>query len=136
MKRFRQFTIIFASVLLVFGLIAGGYYLIQNRAKGTTAIVVPQLSAQAQKGEIAFRNHCMACHGDNAAGTDKGPPLVNRIYAPSHHSYVSFVRAVTLGARQHHWLFGNMAPLPQVGRMEIDLIIIYIRELQKANGIG
>ena len=136
MKWSRNFTLTFASVLLLFVLIAGGYYLIQNRAKGTSAIIIPQLSVQAHEGEVAFRNHCTECHGKNAAGTDKGPPLINRIYAPSHHSNVSFVRAMTLGARQHHWLFGNMPPLPQVERKQIDLIIIYIRELQNANGIG
>ena len=136
MKRSRQFTRIFASVLLVFGLIVGGFYLIRYRTKGTGTIIVPQLPQDAKRGEVAFGNFCIECHGQNASGTDKGPPLVHRIYTPSHHSNVSFVRAVTLGARQHHWLFGNMAPLPQVERKEIDLIIIYIRELQKANGIG
>jgi len=136
MKRSRKFTLIFTSVLLMFGLITGGFYLIRNRTKGTGAIIVPQLSPDAKRGEFAFGNYCIECHGQNAAGADKGPPLVHRIYTPSHHSNVSFVRAVTLGARQHHWLFGNMAPLPQVERKEIDLIIIYIRELQKANGIG
>jgi len=136
MKRSKQFTFISASVLLVFVLVAGGYYLIQNRTNGTSTIIVPQLSPDAKKGEVAFGSYCIECHGQNASGTDKGPPLVHRIYTPSHHSNVSFVRAVTLGARQHHWLLGNMAPLPQVERKEIDLIIIYIRELQKANGIG
>jgi len=136
MKRSRQFRLIFASALLVFGLIAGGFYLIRNRTKGTGAIIVPQLSPDAKRGEVAFGNYCVVCHGQNAAGTDNGPMLVHRIYSPSHHGNVSFIRAVSLGARQHHWLFGNMAPLPQVERKEIDLIIIYIRELQKANGIG
>ena len=135
-KPSRQFTLIFVSVLLVLGLIVGGYYLIRNRTQEKGAIIVPQLPPDAKRGEVAFGNFCIECHGQNAAGADKGPPLVHRIYTPSHHSNVSFVRAVTLGARQHHWLFGNMAPLPQVERKEIDLIIIYIRELQKANGIG
>jgi len=136
MKWSRQFTLIFASVLLVLGLITGGFYLIRSRTKGTRAIIIPQLSPDAKVGKVGFRNYCIECHGQNASGTDKGPPLVHRIYTPSHHSNVSFVRAVTLGVRQHHWLFGNMAPLPQVERKEIDLIIIYLRELQKANGIG
>ena len=136
MKRSKQFTLIPASMLLVFVLIAGGYYLIRNRNQEKPTVFVPQFSPEAKRGQVAFGNFCIECHGQNAAGTDKGPPLVNRIYAPSHHSDVSFIRAVTLGVHQHHWLFGKMPPLPQVERRGIELIIIYIRELQKANGIG
>ncbi len=136
MKRVKNTWFVISSIVLSLGLIGGGYYLIQNRSKGKIAVVVPELSTQAQRGELAFRNYCISCHGKNAAGTDKGPPLVNRIYASSHHSNISFVRAVTLGARQHHWLFGDMPPVPQIRREEIELIIIYVRELQKANGIG
>ena len=135
MKRPKTTTLVIASLVLTVGVAVGGYYLIQKRANEIGTIVVPELSAEARRGEIAFQNYCMVCHGENARGTDKGPPLLNRIYSPSHHSNVSFSRAVTLGARQHHWLFGDMPPLPQVGRENIDLIIIYMRELQKANGI-
>ena len=136
MERSRQTTLVVVTVLLALGLFAGGYYLIRNRNQEKATVFVPQFSPDAKRGEVVFGNFCSECHGRNASGTDKGPPLLNRIYAPSHHGNVSFVRAVTLGARQHHWLFGNMPPLPQVERKEIDLIIIYIRELQKANGIS
>ena len=136
MKRGKQFTLVVTTILGAFGVILGGVYLIRTQSKEKGAIVVPQLSREAKKGEIAFRNYCIACHGQSGTGTDMGPPLVHRIYGPSHHSYVSFVRAVTLGVPQHHWLFGKMPPLPQVERREVDLIIIYIRELQKANGTG
>ena len=136
MERSKQTTFVVVSMLLVFGLIAGGYYLIRNRTKEKGTVFVPQLSPDAKRGEVTFGNYCVVCHGQNAVGTDKGPPLVHRIYSPSHRSDVSFIRAVTLGTPQHHWLFGKMAPLPQVGRRQIELIIIYIRELQKANGIS
>ena len=86
-------------------------------------------------GQAAFEAYCVECHGKNAVGADKGPSLVNQIYSPSHHSDFSFVRAVSLGVPQHHWLFGAMPPQPELGRQEIDRIIVYVRELQKANGI-
>ena len=136
MERPKQTTLVVGCVLLALGLIAGGFYLIRNKTREKITVFVPQLSPEAKRGEVAFGNYCIDCHGANAAGTDKGPPLVHRIYSPSHHSDVSFVRAVTLGTPRHHWLFGKMPPQPQVERHEIDLIIIYIRELQKANGIG
>ena len=128
-------AIIVGIVLLAVGLIVGGLRLIRNQAKEQGALVVPDLSAEAKMGEMAFATSCTECHGKNASGTDKGPSLVNQIYRPVHHGDFSFVRAVTLGVPQHHWLFGNMPPQPQVGRREIDQIVVYLRELQKANGV-
>lgn len=136
MKQTKKTPLVAGAIVAALAVVGGGYYLIQNRASKTTAVIVPALSARAQKGKVAFDRYCIGCHGNNGAGTDKGPPLVNDIYKPSHHSDVSFVRAVTLGSRQHHWLFGNMPPVPNVGRDQIDLIVTYIRELQRANGIG
>lgn len=136
MEQPKRFILVFTIILGAFGVILGGVYLIRNQSQETGTIVVPQLSREAKKGEIAFRNNCVGCHGQNADGTEKGPPLVHRIYSPAHHGNFSFVRAVTLGVAQHHWLFGKMPPLPQVERREVDLMIIYIRELQQANGIG
>ena len=116
-------------------LIVGGIHMIRNRAAVQGSIVVPALSSEAKAGEIAFTTYCVECHGKNAAGTDKGPPLVAQIYGPLHHGDFSFVRAVTLGVSQHHWLFGSMPPMPQVERSQVDRITVYIRELQRANGI-
>jgi hypothetical protein len=99
------------------------------------SVVVPALSSEAKAGEIVFTTYCVERHGKNAAGTDKGPSLVNQIYGPSHHGDFSFVRAVTLGVPQHHWLFGTMPPQPEIGREEINRLIVYLRELQRANGI-
>lgn len=133
--RSKQFAVVVGSVVLAVAVIFGGIYLIRNQAKEQGALVVPDLSAEAKMGEVAFATYCVECHGKNAAGTDKGPPLVNQIYASLHHGDFSFARAVTLGVPQHHWLFGSMPPMPQVERSQVDRIIVYIRELQRANGI-
>ena len=45
------------------------------------------------------------------------------------------LRAVTLGVPQHRWLFGDMPAQAQMARQDIERMIIYVRELQKANGI-
>ena len=63
------------------------------------------------------------------------PPLVHIIYEPGHHGDESFQRAVALGVRAHHWRFGNMAPVEGLTREDVALIVAYIRELQRANGI-
>jgi cytochrome c len=97
---------------------------------------VPVLSAVAEAGQMAFATNCAACHGINGVGTDKGPPLIHRIYRPGHHADFAFQQAVRLGVRAHHWRFGNMPPQPQLTREETASIIRFIREVQKANNIN
>lgn len=89
----------------------------------------------AMPGEKPFNAKCAVCHGQHAAGTRQGPPLVHRYYEPGHHSDMAFVLAVRRGVRAHHWRFGNMAPVPGVSDTEIRDIIDYVRALQRANGI-
>lgn len=86
-------------------------------------------------GAALFATHCAACHGPGAAGSDKGPPLVDKIYEPSHHDDASFRRAVRQGVRAHHWSFGDMPPLPGVSDDEAGRIIDHVRALQRAAGI-
>lgn len=135
MRNPKQVALIVGIILVTVGLIVGGLHLIRSQPKVQTTVVVPVLSSEAKTGEIAFETYCVECHGKNAAGNDKGPPLVHPIYRPTHHGDFSFLRAVTLGVPQHHWLFGSMPSQPQVERREIDYIVLYLRELQKANGI-
>ncbi len=96
---------------------------------------IPALSEQASAGKLAYDANCLSCHGANAAGSDKGPPLVHDIYNPGHHGDEAFVLAARSGVRQHHWRFGNMPPQPKAGFEKITTVIRYIRELQRANGI-
>jgi hypothetical protein len=136
METSRKIALVAGTILVAVGVIMGGRYLIESRAKPRGSIVMPELSSEAKNGEIAFTTYCVSCHGKNASGTDKAPSLLNDIYRPAHHSDFSFVRAITLGVPQHHWLFGGMPPQPQVGKREIDQIVVYLRELQRANGIS
>ena len=135
MPKARKIAFVIGSILLAAALVLGGQVLIRERSKKQVSVIVPELSAEAKNGKIAFEAHCVHCHGVNASGADRGPSLIDRIYQPAHHGDFSFVRAVTLGVPQHHWLFGSMPAQPQVSRQEIDRTIVYLRELQKANGI-
>lgn len=77
-------------------LVLGAAVLIWNAAKSPSRqsfpvnVLVPALSDEEQAGERTFDQHCSGCHGKNAAGTKWGPPLVHKIYEPSHHSDGSF----------------------------------------------
>lgn len=101
-------------------------------------ITVPEtLSENAEIGKIAFEANCAACHGFNAVGqAGVAPPLVHKIYEPSHHGDESFQSAVAAGVRQHHWTFGDMSPVDGLTQGDVAMIIAYVRELQRANGIN
>ena len=102
---------------------------------GERKLVLPRFSTLAIAGNIAFDKNCAQCHGVNALGSGKGPPLIHDIYNPGHHNDDSFYRAVRTGTPQHHWNFGDMKPLLRVTRNQVAAILRYIRELQVANGI-
>jgi len=129
--------------ILVAGVIAGGVILVisKNFAPSTgnrtvtVDVEVPELSPLAAAGKTAFDANCAQCHGANAAGTDKGPPLIHDIYNPGHHGDQSFFSAARAGVQQHHWPYGNMPAQPQVSDDDVLAIVRYVRELQIANGI-
>lgn len=94
------------------------------------------LSPGAVLGKTAFDARCAQCHGDNAAGRDGfGPPLIHKIYEPSHHGDMAFLMAVRNGVVAHHWRFGNMPAQPGLTDADVAAIVAYVRELQRANGI-
>lgn len=142
---------IFLAISLAIVLAGVGYMLLQNRSDtadivagnsvvgGPLAdVVLPDEYSEAAKiGKQAFNAKCADCHGVNAQGQrGVAPPLVHVIYEPGHHGDESFQRAVSMGVRAHHWPFGNMPPVDGMTRADVAMIVAYIRELQRANGIN
>lgn len=99
-------------------------------------VTVPTLEGKAVLGKLAFVAKCASCHGEDAVGqVGIAPPLVHKIYEPSHHGDMSFVMAARNGVRAHHWKFGNMPPIDGITDAEVGTIVAYVRALQRANGI-
>ena len=109
-----------------------------QQSNALVQIEIPtELSGLATIGKRGFENNCAACHGKNAVGQDGvAPPLVHKIYEPSHHGDESFQRAVAMGVRAHHWKFGNMPAIEGLTRADVKAITTYVRELQRHNGIN
>lgn len=137
--RMRRPMAIGALALVAAGIV--GYWVwAANQPAGSGAplasVVVPTLAGAALEGEAAFETYCQRCHGENAAGKDGfGPPLVHRIYVPGHHSDAAFFSAAANGARAHHWGFGDMPPVEGISAAEVEVVVAYVRALQRANGI-
>ena len=104
---------------------------------------IPQPSAGLMpnpgKGKQIFEQHCAACHGmdlkGNEKGDRKGPPLLHKVYEPSHHGDAAFQLAAKNGVRAHHWPYGDMAPVPQVTPDDVAHITAYVRAEQRKVGI-
>ena len=145
------------NLLAFIGVVAilGGYIIYSNASQKETttsasspsldeagqpmvAVQLPaSLSQNAAIGKKAFEANCVSCHGINASGRQGlAPPLIHKIYEPSHHGDEAFQRAVALGVRAHHWRFGNMPKVEDLSRSDVTYIIKYIREVQVANGIN
>jgi mono/diheme cytochrome c family protein len=130
------FTVALAAIAF------GGWLILSDQPQGDAGtataaeINVPVLSPVALNGKAAFESRCAVCHGENGAGSDKGPPLIHKIYEPGHHGDQAFWLAARNGVRSHHWRFGDMPPVEGVSDTQLGWIVKYIREVQSANGIN
>ena len=128
-----------AAVLFAVGIAVYAFYRPTQQPGSGPAMVnvtVPELTETAKQGQQLFNANCALCHGRNAAGQNGvAPPLVHKFYEPNHHGDISFHRAAKFGVRAHHWRFGNMPPVKGVNDADVDKIVAYVRELQRANGI-
>ncbi|MEF8731540.1 MULTISPECIES: c-type cytochrome [Candidatus Accumulibacter] len=95
----------------------------------------PGLMPNPAAGKALFEKSCASCHGANLQGSDKGPPMLSKIYEPSHHGDASFQLAVKNGSRAHHWKFGDMAPVPGLTPDDVAQITAYVRLEQRKAGI-
>lgn len=128
-------ALVLVLALALAGCSAGAGDMDGNDAAANAGSAAAGLSAQARQGEIAFNARCALCHGVGAVGTTLGPPLAHRIYEPGHHQDFAFRNAIRNGVTAHHWQFGNMPPVPGVSDDDVEAIICYVRELQRAAGI-
>ncbi len=127
--------------IIVVAVLAGGVAILISRldpaadVDARREVTIPVFTKEALEGQTAFDANCAQCHGENAVGSDRGPPLLHKVYKPNHHADGAFYGAVMLGVVQHHWRFGNMPAQPQLNEEDIAAIVLYVRELQQANGI-
>ncbi len=125
-------------LLLTVALLAGlsGCDAVNQAIAPQTAPTDPaELAASVRAGEDPYRKYCAECHGADARGSDKGPPLLHAFYKPGHHADVAFMLAVRQGTRQHHWDFGDMAPVEGISDAELKNVINWVRAEQRKAGL-
>jgi mono/diheme cytochrome c family protein len=104
-------------------------------ARADFRIPPDDFQTDVRRGRELFSANCIQCHGTDARGTTQGPPLIHRIYEPSHHSDLAFYIAIARGTHQHHWEFGDMPPIPALDGEDAAHVIAWIRQEQRAAGI-
>jgi len=95
----------------------------------------PEMTPSLNLGKMNYEAYCASCHGKTAAGTDRGPTFISKIYHPGHHGDGAFFIAAKRGVRAHHWRFGNMPPVKGVNDTQIQSILLYVRAVQQLNGV-
>ncbi len=125
------------SGVAIFGIAVAGLLavLANSPVIAGKTVVEPKMTGPLMLGKSAFTRYCAECHGTVGQGTDKGPTFLHRVYHPGHHGDGSFYLAAKKGVRAHHWKFGNMKPVQGVTDAQLDKIVMYVRALQKANGL-
>ena len=119
-------------------ILGGGVLFLQSDPETSTVhleVYVPELQGLEVKGSELFAAKCASCHGPNAAGSEKGPPFVHKVYAKDHHVDGSFYDAVKRGVQAHHWPYGNMPKIEGVSDDDVTAIIAFVRKMQTANGM-
>lgn len=95
----------------------------------------PEMTPRLQLGLMNYAVSCAFCHGKTTGGSDSGPTFIHRIYLPGHHTDGHFFTAAKRGTIAHHWKFGDMPPVEEANDAQLELIIEYIRAVQRVNGL-
>ena len=85
-------------------------------------------------GAQVYGQHCASCHGVDLRGTEKGPSHLSIVYEPNHHPDDAFRSAIANGVPQHHWTFGDMAPIAGLSDEEVEAVIGFVRSEQQRLG--
>ena len=120
------------AVLMVVAVVFFGNGSPSNSDAGTG--IPPQDPDLVAAGDALYQASCAACHGSDLRGTDIGPSHLSIVYEPNHHGDAAFVLAARNGVPQHHWPFGDMAPVPGLSDNDLEAIIAFVRENQRSYG--
>lgn len=116
-----------ALVFAVFG--TAGMEAFDGHSAGDSAVM------QMAQGRSAFERECAACHGPLAAGTESGPNLISVRYGRSEMADDLIYHAVLNGVPRRSAEHPGMPALPHLNQRELDSILSFLREVQRAGGI-
>lgn len=84
-------------------------------------------SNEFERGRGVYEVNCAQCHGQDLAGTDRGPSLFAAISGPAQMTDDEFAYIVRNGVDNERW---NSGPMPGNGAIsdeQIEAIVAYVR---------
>jgi mono/diheme cytochrome c family protein len=117
-----------------FLILLAGFVLLLSACGGAADSTAP-VSFAGTSGPVLYAEACASCHGPDLRGTDQGPPFIDALYRPGHHADAAFLLAARRGVRSHHWDFGDMPAVAGLSDEQLEAIVGYVRERQRAEGI-
>lgn len=97
---------------------------------------IPELSELAQHGRKVINARCAECHGvDGTGGSKKGPPMLHPMYREAVYPDYHFKRVVREGKAEKNWRFGPMPAIPDISDDDLDAVVAFVREVQKATNV-
>ncbi len=85
------------------------------------------------RGEAIYGANCAQCHGDDLAGTDRGPSLLEPIYGPGQLSDAEVADAIRNGVDEARWEFGPMPANGAITDAQIETILAFVRAEQSGD---
>ena len=82
------------------------------------------------RGETIYGANCAQCHGDDLAGTDRGPSLLEPVYGADQLSDVDLADAIRNGVDEELWGFGPMPANGAITDTQIEAIVAFVRAEQ------
>lgn len=89
------------------------------------------LSPLAEVGRQEYANHCAACHGYDANGTEFAPPLLQPKYMDWARQQVPFHQAVKRGVPEGSTTHADVPEGKRLHFNSVERIAKYLRELQR-----
>lgn len=83
-----------------------------------------------ERGAAIYGANCAQCHGDDLAGTDRGPSLLEPIYGPDQLSDREIADAIRNGVDEELWEFGPMPANGAITDEQVEAIVAFVRAEQ------
>ena len=89
-----------------------------------------------ERGEAIYGANCAQCHGDDLAGSDRGPSLLEPIYGRDQLPDGEVADAIRNGVDEELWEFGPMPANGAITDAQIEVILAFVRAEQSAEQPG
>ena len=88
------------------------------------------------RGEAVYGANCAQCHGEDLAGTERGPSLLAAVYRPSELPDAAVADAIRNGVDARLWDYGPMPANGALSDAQIDAVVQFLRAEQEPAGVS